>query len=158
MLLVNEVWTVAVCPGSKVTELGPAVNPKLDEATIAKEVDEVVFRPSTVTVTGPVEAPGGIRNERLFPLKAETGAPIVPPPCWFRETCGVNEACANPLPLRVISVPIGAEPGVNPVMEAGVIRLTLIDCVLVFPATSVACTAMEFDPALSVIAHVNVPL
>jgi len=80
LLLVNETWTVVVCPGSKVAELGPAVRLKLDDPTIASEFDDVAVSPSTVTVMGPLAAPDGMTKESALAEALDMGATIVPPP------------------------------------------------------------------------------
>jgi hypothetical protein len=52
----------------------------VEDETTERELDEVAVRPSTVTVIGPLAAPAGITNERLFAVLPEIGATIVPPP------------------------------------------------------------------------------
>ena len=53
---------------------------KFEEETIVSGVDVVALWLLTVTVIGPVAAPEGMTNDRLFELALETGAGIVPPP------------------------------------------------------------------------------
>ena len=75
-----------VCPESSVAEPGAAAIVKVEDAITTSELDEVALWPFAVTTTGPVAAPLGITNERLFALAVDNGAGIVPPPCWFNVT------------------------------------------------------------------------
>jgi hypothetical protein len=80
-VLASDSCTVALCPGNRVTEDGPAASVKLEDDTTVSALDEVELSPSTVTVIGPLAAPDGITKERLPAVKLEIGAMIVPPPC-----------------------------------------------------------------------------
>jgi hypothetical protein len=149
LLLANDTWTVAVCPSSKVTELGPVVRLKLEDPTIDSELDDVAVKPSTVTVMGPLAAPDGMTNEIVLPVSLDIGATIVPPPSWFNVTTGENPLCVKPPPCTVTSEPIDVEDGEKLPIVAGTMKIALIDCELVLPARSVACTAMVSAPAVS---------
>ena len=80
LVLVSETSTVAVCPGSKVTALGPAASAKLDEATTVNRVVDEALCPFRLTVMGPVAAPDGITNDKFVEVALEIGATTVPPP------------------------------------------------------------------------------
>ena len=112
-MLCSAIWIVVVCPTSSVTALGAAVRVKFEEETIVSGVDVVALWPLTVTVIGPVAAPEGITNDRLFELALETGAGIVPPPCRLSVTCGVVPLAVKPLPVIVTSAPIAADAGLK---------------------------------------------
>jgi hypothetical protein len=72
---------MALCPGTKVTDDGPAVKVKLEDDTTVSELDEVTLWPFTITVIDPVAAPEGMMKERLLAVALEIGATMVPPPC-----------------------------------------------------------------------------
>lgn len=61
------------------------------------------------------------------------------------------------VPVRVTKVPAGPDLGLKSAME-GAPKLTVIVCVELFPATSVATTVIVFDPFVSVAVQLNVPL
>jgi len=79
-VLASDTWTVALSPGSKVTEVGLAVTENVEDETTESELEELVVRPSTVMVMGPVVAPDGITKESVLAVALDMGATIVPPP------------------------------------------------------------------------------
>jgi hypothetical protein len=147
--VVNSTCANELCPGSRVTEAGPAVTEKEDDETTDNTLEDTVFRPSTVIVTAPVAAPEGRTKESAPELALDSGATIVPPPSWFNVISGENPVCAKPEPWTVMSVPMGAEEGLKLVIVVATMRVALTDCDAVFPATSVASTVIVSTPAVS---------
>jgi hypothetical protein len=86
---------------------------------------------------GPVAAPGGITNEMLVGLAVVIGAEIVPDPCWLSVTVAPPEPRTRFVPVIVTNIPAGPDFGLKSAME-GVPKLTVIVCVELLPATSVA--------------------
>lgn len=131
--------------------------PKLDRAVTVSTAAETADWFAVVTVTCPVAAPGGITNEMLVALAVVIGAAIVPPPCWLSVMVAVPpEPRTRFVPVRVTSVPAGADFGLKSVID-GTPKITDTDCVAVFPATSVAATAIVLVPVLSATVQLKAP-
>src|SRR5271155_3952323 len=107
---------------------------------------------------GPVAAPVGITNDKMVEVALETGAGSVPPPAWTSVTCGVAPFGVKFVPVTVIIAPTDADVGLKLAMVGPALKVTLSDCVAVFPARSVACTPIEFAPCVRVSEQANDPL
>lgn len=148
----------ALSPWSKVAAAGPAVRVKLEAAVTFSAAAEVAVLFDAVTVMRPLAAPAGMTKEILVGLALETGAAIVPPPCWLSVTCAVLPLVRF-APVNVMSVPTGPDFGLKSVIAgcpplANVMESRLV---AVLPATSVALTVMLLAPATRLTEQLNAP-
>lgn len=104
---------------------GVALTVKLEAAVIVRAVEDTAFIPFAVTVMLPVAAPVGITKDTFVEPKLETGAGMVPPPCWFRVTEGVALFALKFVPVTEIRVPAVADVGVKLVIVGGGITVKL---------------------------------